>query len=469
MEYEAVMRGNQSKFLMQPHWVFDELAKCFDSALVGWQGWYLEAKEHHADPHQKRELRIQAWRDIHEEGRESDRLWLQFNVTKYKLKRDEFAKPDPKKAGCYKPARTIGDLGVGASLQGAFITGRLKDGLAGCAMANATTEFQFLKKPTQQGLEDVFNKMIFLKGDNYFVYFSDDSCLAKRGSDGEVHHYNVDISKCDASHTPALFEKLKKSVPAFAADDIQILIEQCTSDLKLQAPDDKRFNTKNKIVLRPREPSLYSGSTLTTLINNIANLCVGICLTECKETDPDLLAEAVLRCGYHVTIEECHQPQSIQFLKNSPTLDTNGVWRPLLNLGVLLRASGQCKGDLPGKGDWVERARRFQRSVLNGMYPTAHFPLIDSMKATSGAQTAIETVALRAILTDLSYKVCEQTEHYYFSSAEVYRRYSLLEHEIEELDEVLGSLGTGEYCRLPGTIRILHADYGLEAKLFAEL
>jgi len=72
-----------------------------------------ELRLHAGDPHIKRALRIQARTELEGTMQVADRLWLKSVLVK--IKREEIAKPG-------KYPRTIGDLGVAASLQGFIIT-----------------------------------------------------------------------------------------------------------------------------------------------------------------------------------------------------------------------------------------------------------------------------------------------------------------------------------------------------------
>jgi len=152
----------------------------------------------------------------------------------------------------------------------------------------------------------------------------------------------------------------------------------------------------------------------------------------------------------------------IQFLKHSPVRDVTGVLRPLLNLGVLLRLSGNCRGDLcnfGGKGVSLEqRAAVFQSSLLVSAYPRAHFNLIDNMKRRF--PLGDRKVDLDYIF---EYKVGDHSGYpsFWVPDSEVFQRYHLTQLQISEINLVFGNLGYGETLSTTGLDFILQVDYGL--------
>lgn len=468
LEMDTIMAENQKKACEREHPVFDRLRTNFQFALLGWLGWYREAELHYKDPHPKRELRIQAWDELHADGSINEALLLRAQALGYKLKKDEYAKIG-------KCARVIGDLGVAASLQGFRLTGLMKNAMSDDDIVVGDMRFRFCKKPDTGQLRQIFEDLLNPPEKHFFVYFSDDSCYSRREADGSVNYYNVDISKCDASHRPCLFKKLKELTPVIAKEDMQILIDQLTADIEVRS-----YQGRHKVRLRSKVPRLYSGSTMTTLINNLANILVGLALCECEGSTGQELIDAVLaKSGYIVTLDVCEIPQHLQFLKNSPHYDINGKLQPLLNIGVLLRTSGVSKGDVPGrKGTIREKTSAFQASVLRGMYPRVHFPLIDNMKAqvdepfelSARQQRYIE----RQVHSNLDYKATA-SEEMFFSSEEVYKRYmptssqqlageggEMTTGSCDELDTIFGSkCGFGMEFRNIAAHEILQRDYGL--------
>jgi hypothetical protein len=447
----------QEGFIARSSHLSTHLQSLYDRFFHSYFGMVEEALTHHADPHAKRSERINGWVEAVQHNILSDRIWVNpGSGFIYKMKRMEISKPG-------KYARGIANLGIAASLQGFRITHLLK-----CAMASEPLyinggEIEFCPKPSTKALSEVFRKLINPPLRFYFVYFSDDACLAIRCGE-TILRFNIDISSCDASHTPSLFTYLRKLVPPEFSDEIDDLILQCTAPVTIR----DRLYRKNKLILAPTAPCLYSGSTLTTVINNLANILIGFSISESNILKAEDISSAAMRAGYVVTCDDCTDWHGLQFLKHSPVLDTDNVLRPLLNIGVLLRMIGSCKGDLPGKKTTPIRVRalRFTAALLHGAYPRAHFQLIDNLKERNveDADLNCEKVVAEA----LRYKVVHDPDDPVFTvhSNEVYKRYNLTPLEILEIDLGMGSCTYGDHYHSSGTNKIFHLDYGLSGKEF---
>jgi len=441
----------QRRFVIEHRGLLLSMRDRYTRFFADYDGHYLEAQEHHGDDHPKKALRIAAWNDIHQNGMVHRRLWLE-NTT-YKMKKDEIAKPG-------KYPRMIGDLGVSASLQGFVVTKLLKNAQESEALEFAGGVIEFCARPDPASLEKVFAKLICPPGRFYFVYFSDDACLSIRRSDGRIDRYNLDISSCDASHGSYIFKALQLISPRLARKDIDILIDQCRTPILLRS----KGCLKRVVKLVPHQPRLYSGSTLTTTINNLANLLIGVSIAESDYTGPASISLAARRVGYLLTTESCEMIQDLQFLKHSPVISISGAWKPCLNLGVLLRASGTCRGDLPGRGDLVYRARVFQSALLRGLYPRTAFPLISRMKRACPAPLTTKLLRKCQVIVEkkLQYRVHDSGSWVFFSSEELYKRYRLTPLEVGELDTMFGDSPVGTHFASSGCSKVLATDYGLD-------
>jgi hypothetical protein len=316
----------------------------------------------------------------------------------------------------------------------------------------------------------VFERLIDPPGRFTFVYFSDDSCLAIRTQAGKILRFNVDISSCDASHTKALFDAYVRIHPERLQADARKLVRQCEQPITVVDLNNKR----RKVCLKPLEPRLYSGSTITTAINNLACQLIGLAISEatinCKE---DVVAAAE-KAGYIVTCIDCEDWHQLQFLKHSPVYDTTGSLQPLLNIGVLLRLSGTAKGDFVGcKGESMKtRVDRQQSGLLQGAYPRAHFPLINRMKKCCeggdtkklSAKTARQLQAAIESRLELKVSFSGDEGHFSVSSEEVYKRYLLTPLEIAQMDYDFALMGYGGHYASSATNKIFLTDYGLNAR-----
>lgn len=462
--YDDLLVSNQEEFVSNQREFIGSLCDIYSGSLYSFHSIEEAAREHHDDPHVKRALRIQSWAELNESGERFKRLWL--TKVLYKMKRDEIARPG-------KVPRMIGDLGVAASLQGFVLTKLLKMAQEENPLHVNGGVIAFCSTPAMDRLQDVFDNLLSPAGKFYMVYFSDDSCFSFRHR-GKVRYYNLDISKCDASHGPHMFDALLRITPLHLRDYMKILIEQCKLPIEIRSIS----NPRNKVLGSFSNPTLFSGSTLTTLINNLANIFIGLCLSRAvaaledrEYADWELarhLEGHVEKCGYIVTGFEgkdlCVRPEDIQFLKYSPALDTEQVYRPVLNLGVLLRASGTCHGDLPGptRSTIETRAREFQFALLHGMYPRSSIPFLESMKDAAGRRTNQQ--AVKRVQDRLLYRVDDSADSvvHHFTDEDVLRRYDLTPLEYSEFQE-FSRASVYEHSSSTFITKILKTDYGLSA------
>lgn len=422
----------------------------YESTVIEYTDALLEAELHHADLHPKRAIRIEAWAKLQEEGIGLDHQDPWVIRPWWKMKKDEYSKPG-------KKPRMIVDLGVAASLRGFRLAEFLKQAQAEQPFEYLGGYLQFIKTPDPQIMAEVFKNLIDPPGRFYFVYFSDDSCFAHRVN-GVVYRHNIDISSCDSSHTKALFTALRDLLPPSMAEDMDVLIKQCSLPLKIVSTNDRKL----KVTVKPTGPKLYSGSTITTAINNLANLLIGMALAEMVYIGPQSIVLAAERAGYIVTGEEpLDDWHDLQFLKHSPMLDISGEVCAVLNFGVLVRASGTCKGDLPGRGNLRERGELFQRGLVNSAYPRLSTPLVNAMR--SGLPPAPVTNFINVLSDDFSFKVVTRLDLpvCVVSTFEFTRRYRHLSQDDDELLRVLTNM---EYGREYGSVylgHILTVDYQL--------
>jgi hypothetical protein len=447
--------ANQLKFIDDQKSFLDYLSEKYTPYFSSYLGAEEEMYKHYDDPHEKRALRVQAHDEMIEAGtccRYND-IWLRDVL--WKIKPEEWAKFG-------KKPRCICDLGVSASLRGFILTSLLKQAQNDEPIEYEGGTFAFCKSPDPFALKRHFELLRNPPGRFYFLYFSDDSCLSIRDEHGDVQWFNLDISSCDASQGPGLFKALINLMPTDSSrHDMKALTKQCKALLRVVS----FANKEHKIKLKPREELLMSGSTLTTGINNLASMLIALSIVRSYKSGPvgvenQTMVDAAAKAGYLLTgCTPLEYFEDVQFLKHSPVQDSKGEWHPMLNLGVLYRASGTCKGDLPGskKTSLAERGTTFQRSLLRGAYPYLSFDILNNMRATSGP-------GLVYPIKEFQWKVTEGSDKYphtFIPHDSIVRRYRLEWHEYLELLET-ANYGYGWFFNNTGASKVLTKDYDLE-------
>jgi len=295
-----------------------------------------------------------------------------------------------------------------------------------------------------------------LQRDTSFVFYSDDSCLnlkTKRGN----YRCNLDIATCDLSHSPALFEVIRHLADGTCFEEsLNGVVDQLMLPVKIVSP----HNKNHRVTLFTNKPHLLSGSTITTLINNFANLLIFseiMSFRHSKSRNPERdVINAAERAGYVVKCENVKFPEGYQFLKHSPYACVDGGYAPGLNLGVILRLFGSCKGDLPGRAvvGLVERARRFNASLVASLKHAGHYLLMDKLRMLYPHGKVIET---HSYLVD----TCTGVVNCRFSEASICKRYNMSSHEYHELCDSFSVAGLGTMIFNTAVVKILSLDYGL--------
>lgn len=433
LEWDQLLSSNQKASVAMHYNLLREHSRQYHDHIQ-FTDLLQEVTEHHDDPHPKAKLRIRAFEEeLLVYGFKSSH-WGKNDYVTAKLKKDELAKTG-------KAPRVIVDLGVPMSLVGFRLTKFMKNIFAEPLYIHGGVA-QYCDKPSHDALKHHFHQLHSPDLKFHFVFFSDDSCWAVRTATRHMRRFNVDIKSCDVSHR-STFQLLYAVVPVMDHPVLDALIAQLSKKIVIRDVNEY----KRKVVIQFDGPTLFSGSTLTTVLNNLAQWLAASCLkVDDLEVDPErAISEAYDRAGFMVTIDEVSFAE-VQFLKHSPVYDTNDQLRPVLNLGVLLRASGTCRGDLPSGPSFEERARTFQSGLVQGMYPYTRFTLVNRLR---GRPTEAHT----------NKHVVSTAESFTVSDDALYLRYSLTQAEIDELNDIFGTASTGDFVSLTAIDKILALDY----------
>lgn len=334
-------------------------SSCLKERLSSTLGAQMERNRWCDQPHIKRMLRQQTRDQIIQCGRRS--LNARVKRVDYKCKTGELLPPS-------KYPRAIGDMTAPGSTALGYYMDWVKESFSN-VFTIGSASCRFIKTPDHDVLSDVFGNLINPQG-LYFCFFSDDSCLSVQCSDG-VLTANLDISACDGSNFDPVFKVLKRAMkvdPRYF-DDIDDAFKQCRTECVVKQVEG---DEKGRVYLKPIGHVLYSGSVLTTSINNMANTLIFLHIVNklnnrvvSKAEMRQIIVDSAAEAGYILKIDECKTHGDIQFLKHSPAIVGDKIV-PYLNIGTLLRGFGTISGDLPGKRKLglIKRAQIFNSDVI---------------------------------------------------------------------------------------------------------
>lgn len=364
-------------------------------------------------------------------------------MVKLKQKPHEFAKPG-------KYARITCDLGTPASIRAGWLPEAVKHAMADTPVDVRGVHIRFIESPDPKGVSECFQTM--LRQPSWF-FFSDDATvsLPVLDADGVVRlaFFNVDISGCDASCSPHVVGLLERCTPLGEEVHMQCLIDQLSAPCSLG-------RGAERMLFKPHTIFEYSGSVLTTALNNCAMMTAAIFCAESWPTPPRTSSveqlQALLRAsGWECSVEGCSSFEDVQFLKQSPVRRPDGRWGAMLNLGVVLRAVGQCRYDLPGRGSLRDRAIAHNSAVIRGMLPGGRNPVID---------TYYKKFSVEAEAREAFYGFPRSGVGPEFDSMSMCRRYSVELHELEHFLDVLRESDVGDVIDTPFSRKVLARDYG---------
>jgi len=411
-------------------------------------------------PHDKLKLR----RRIAEEWPGSLRMAdpVMCRIIKAEVK-DEACRPK-------KPPRLYFSLGLDAPMYGGECAAVAKEAMKGervidFGVFKAYLEFVDQNRPTD--IKSVFNhvhKRLFSREPCVsFVFFSDDSFLV-HNLWGVPVIWNLDISSCDTSNGFGVFYLVGCFMRSCGVPDEKMLglLEQCTKPFRATNPDNRDEWFQAEFL------SYYqiSGTVLTTLINNWANLLVisAICAALLSGADRrEVVEEFVAAAGYVVTIEECAEFEELTFLKRHPCRTRDGDWAAPICLGTMIRSFGVIQPQLdvntvPNSAGWTmeKRARAFLGAVAACWVNEPDQPFIAALT------TAFPSFHHVNLSTDqLKHSARKFKDFSELDIVSLCRRYHIFTSEYDALCAALTNSQIGDMVTLPVVDVILRQDYAL--------
>jgi len=402
----------------------------------------------------KKLLKKRAFIDIVHNGRALHPTFVK--QVEYKCKSGEILEPD-------KYLRAIGDLTTPGSIMCGFYMDMVKDAFA--------KGFQFLDgiatfvKPKMETLREVFVKLISPVKFVQFYFFSDDACIAVRCKDG-IMRANLDIKMCDGSNFHRVFELLKTAMKVlpFWTPYIDGAFAQLESNMVIHNPEDYQ----ESVTLIPNGPFLFSGSTLTTVVNNMANTLIFMAIMNTLTSEMTMqqaivaIRQAARTVGYIIKVDVCASIHDLQFLKHSPAVNLDGEIDAYLNLGVWLRKFGRCKGEMPSrKGESLAlRIAKYNSEVVRSRVEAGNHCLHDAFltKVISVDDRFAAFVAKdKSFTEDVSGRQLG-----YIPVNELCNRYRVSTEAMEHFCSLIRGSQPGQLISHPVARAIMEKDYGYQ-------
>jgi len=279
----------------------------------------------------------------------------------------------------------------------------------------------------------------------FYFYYSDDGFFVIN-LEGVIFIFETDISSCDSSNKFALFACVRKMGEALnCTTGVDILLSQCARPTTLFNPDNK----SEFVTLQPETFMEYSGTKLTTILNNLASngVAMGIyeqlCESGVQLNLKSNLERGANRYGWVVTVDERETFNKVTFLKRA----YNGT-RSWKVLGCIFRSLGTVDG--------TPRADSFGLSTTE-FKKRSHHQLVDILIKQCADQCSnepghiiINAIRERAGLPPLREEV---------SLLDLQDRYGGEEYEWLQLCQEIVDIRFGTVVKLPILELIFNYDY----------
>jgi hypothetical protein len=364
-----------------------------------------------------------------------------------KLKLYEKAKPG-------KNPRLIGDYTTPGSLLAGYLCEIAKSAFVGCQDGYSQHGFdvcgmysEFVKSTDSATLDRV-GDMLVNDTRNMHFHHSDDSLLKL---DGKL--YELDISSCDSSNGQPIFDIVSWLFEGTQYKDIiERCIGQCSLGLKVRDP----CNYSNSVKLQGIRPFEYSGSTLTTLLNEIASTLIGIQISFDKSNTSEQVINSAMSVGYNVSLVLRDNMSQATLLKNS----WDGT-RSFLNLGAILRSFGTFSGDLPGSSK-IPLDIRCEDFCASLVIAYKHSGLTSVYKALARRYCYHTGYYDDVVKHNLSYSYNSEFARGDISDKAIIDRYCVTQSQIDELNYYITFRPMFQVLSLPIIDKIYFVDYGLK-------
>lgn len=428
---------------------------------------HLEIEDHEQaypawlyQPHAKRKLRERVhedelkYLDLHEDDGA---------CVEYKLKPGELLTKSKK--------RGIGDLGAKRTQVSAWCIAQLKKAWS-VPYKLGSTESRFIASPDKELLTETFEWLMTPNlGEFRFAYFSDDCSFSIGAKDG-VFVANGDISQCDGSHYDVIFDSLYNVLTDNKEQVFSEALRHAFAVLGQPLVFKNKRNRREKVKYEFTSKRLYSGSVLTTIVNNWANFLIYLAVVRrcpdfsqiTKSECGELYRLAAEDVGYIVKCKECVQAEDLQFLKHSPALTQDGHYVPIVNIGTFFRGFGATYGDLShvygsAKIPLEERIRSYLSDVVVSRRNWGNHDINDCFQKYAKRSSLINPLLQKVADMKSTGRAGDRID---LSALAVrYREYpGDIVQALEELIHHVRTSDVGSFINLPVVSYMYNIDYG---------
>jgi len=391
-------------------------------------------------PHPKKKERVSAFEKLQKMGVSHIRF----------VKEVEYVSKSQEWLPCDKYLRGTGNLGVVSAIAGGYLATHIKN-LMKEELTFAQVRVQFVTVLHEE-IENTF-KQLCMNDDCYIAYFSDDSIISARCSDGYLRA-NLDVSQCDGSMGPEFLAAVKRCIHIKNwSTDIDELFRQLQLPMRLRSP----YNKQDSILLHNSSTVLYSGSTLTTICNNFVHVFIANEYSKVYSSARTIVENQVAyeqvakKLGFFVKVQHCARICDYQFLKLSPVGETY-----IVNIACHLRGFGFSKGDIPGKRRHLsiyEVGCRFLASIVQGRLNWGNTSLLQVF--VEKYQDLFSTSCYEGtIRDDLTRPIGRYIEDY-----EWLERYDITEAEYSDFLELFRKADVGDCLHHTFISKVMAKDY----------
>jgi len=313
--------------------------------------------------------------------------------------------------------------------------------------------------------------------------YSDDVILTlNRG--GHCKTFNVDGSKFDQSHLQWAFGLVGVALAQLDPSGSYALVQQCMQPVTVRNPgnDEQFFEV---LPNGKRQPFLASGSSLTTLINTLTSISLGlIYITHLVNPLIDLTEERVWRTtmeraaatlGYVITIESCEidgvfDPIRMELLRTRYDPDTDQVFTdPIAYLRSLCRRDAtdaasfgwsplQWKNSTPSM-----RMHRAVAQVVNGLKAEPPNAILSALRERflDPAAPAVSRDGQLVDVSDLEYSLVDGCTQERDVTMAVRKLHNLTDQDVESLVTRIQGVQVGMRLEDNAMAKMLHNTYGV--------